>query len=144
MFTSRVGACWKRVRACERRGKVPSVTSLGADALDPPCHHGHLDPAFREQREVVGRPVAWLEVNQDDCYISSIVVAQLAHWVGLQRGERRTALQKWLTKLTDAMHGRILGFNVSVAHVMTAACPFFFAGWLRTSASSSPLTASGA
>jgi predicted nucleic acid-binding protein len=61
--------------------------------------------------------IAWLEENQDDCYTSSIVVAQLALWVRLQRGERRTALQKWLTKLTDAMHGRILGFNVPVAHV---------------------------
>ena len=27
------------------------------------------------------------------------------------------ALQKWLTELIDAMQGRILGFNVSVAHV---------------------------
>jgi len=27
------------------------------------------------------------------------------------------ALQKWLTVLVEAMHGRILGFNVSVAHV---------------------------
>ncbi|MHB8477832.1 MAG: PIN domain-containing protein [Steroidobacteraceae bacterium] len=27
------------------------------------------------------------------------------------------ALQKWLTELVEAMHGRILGFNVSVAHV---------------------------
>ena len=27
------------------------------------------------------------------------------------------SLQKWLTELVEAMHGRILGFNVSVAHV---------------------------
>ena len=27
------------------------------------------------------------------------------------------ALQKWLTELVEAMRGRILGFNVSVAHV---------------------------
>jgi predicted nucleic acid-binding protein len=26
-------------------------------------------------------------------------------------------LQKWLTELVDAMHGRILGFNVAVAQV---------------------------
>jgi predicted nucleic acid-binding protein len=26
-------------------------------------------------------------------------------------------LQKWLTELIDAMQGRILGFNVSVAHI---------------------------
>jgi len=38
-------------------------------------------------------------------------------------GSQRTALnsvpalQGWLTELVEAMHGRILGFNVAVAHV---------------------------
>jgi len=54
------------------------------------------------------RVIAWLEEHQHHCYTSSIVIAQLAFWV---------ALQKWLTELVEAMHGRILGFNVSVAHV---------------------------
>ena len=71
-------------------------------------------PAKRKGHAAV---VAWLEDHQEDCYTSSIVIAQLALWVRLQRGERRTTLQKWLAKLTEAMHGRILGFNVSVAHV---------------------------
>jgi hypothetical protein len=31
----------------------------------------------------------------------------------------RQALQAWLTRLVDALHGRIHGFNVSVAHVWT-------------------------
>lgn len=31
--------------------------------------------------------------------------------------QQRQALQTWLTRLVDAMHGRIHGFNVSVAHV---------------------------
>jgi hypothetical protein len=26
-------------------------------------------------------------------------------------------LQSWLTRLVEAMHGRVLGFNVAVAHV---------------------------
>ena len=63
------------------------------------------------------RVVAWLEANRDDCYTSSIVIAQLAFWVRSKRGRQRMDLQKWLTALTDAMQGRVLGFNVTVAHV---------------------------
>ncbi|HKT74816.1 MAG TPA: type II toxin-antitoxin system VapC family toxin [Steroidobacteraceae bacterium] len=61
--------------------------------------------------------IAWLEREKDNCYTSSIVVAQLAFWVRSKRGKQREALQGWLTRLIEAMHGRILGFNVSVAHV---------------------------
>lgn len=61
--------------------------------------------------------VAWLEQEKDNCYTSAIVIAQLAYWVRSKQGKQRETLQKWLTQLTDAMHGRILGFNVSVAHV---------------------------
>jgi toxin FitB len=61
--------------------------------------------------------ITWLEKHQHQCYTSSIVIAQLAFWVSTKRGKQRAALQKWLTQLVDAMHGRILGFNVSVAHV---------------------------
>ncbi|MCC6170902.1 MAG: type II toxin-antitoxin system VapC family toxin [Gammaproteobacteria bacterium] len=63
------------------------------------------------------RVIAWLEDHQDRCYTSSIVIAQLAFWVRSKRGKQRTALQAWLTDLIEAMHGRILGFNVAVAHV---------------------------
>ncbi len=61
--------------------------------------------------------VAWLEKHKDHCYTSSIVIAQLAFWVCGKHGKQRLALQAWLKELIDAMHGRILGFNVSVAHV---------------------------
>jgi len=61
--------------------------------------------------------IAWLEQEKDNCYTSAIVVAQLAYWVRSKQGKQREALQKWLTQLTEAMHGRILGFNVCVAHV---------------------------
>jgi predicted nucleic acid-binding protein len=61
--------------------------------------------------------VAWLEQEKDNCYTSAIVIAQLAYWVRSKQGKQRETLQKWLTQLTEAMHGRILGFNVSVAHV---------------------------
>jgi toxin FitB len=63
------------------------------------------------------RVISWLEKHKDNCYTSSIVIAQLAFWVRSKRGKQRVALQKWLTELIDAMQGRILGFNVSVAHV---------------------------
>jgi toxin FitB len=61
--------------------------------------------------------IAWIEKHQHQCYTSSIVIAQLAFWVRTKRGKQRTALQQWLSDLVEAMHGRILGFNVSVAHV---------------------------
>ena len=63
------------------------------------------------------RVVAWLEQEKDNCYTSAVVIAQLAYWVRSKEGRQRDALQTWLTRLIDAMHGRIHGFNVSVAHV---------------------------
>jgi predicted nucleic acid-binding protein len=63
------------------------------------------------------RVVAWLEAEQDRCYTSTVVIAQLACWVRTKEGRQRQALQLWLTRLVDALHGRIHGFNVSVAHV---------------------------
>ena len=63
------------------------------------------------------RVVAWLEREKDQCYTSAVVIAQLAYWVRTKEGRQRQALQTWLTRLVEAMHGRIHGFNVSVAHV---------------------------
>ena len=61
--------------------------------------------------------IAWLEGEQDRCYTSAVVIAQLAYWVRTKDGGQRRALQSWLTRLVDALQGRIHGFNVSVAHV---------------------------
>ena len=63
------------------------------------------------------RVVTWLEREKDQCYTSAVVIAQLAYWVRTKDGRQRRALQTWLTRLLNAMHGRIHGFNVSVAHV---------------------------
>jgi predicted nucleic acid-binding protein len=63
------------------------------------------------------RVVAWLEREKDQCYTSAVVIAQLAYWVRSKEGRQRQALQAWLTRLIDAMHGRVYGFNVSVAHI---------------------------
>jgi toxin FitB len=63
------------------------------------------------------RVIAWLEREQDRCYTSSIVIAQLACWVRSKEGRQRQALRTWLTRLVGAMKGRIYGFNVPVAFV---------------------------
>jgi predicted nucleic acid-binding protein len=51
------------------------------------------------------------------CCTCAVVIAQLAYWVRTKDGRQRQALQAWLTRLVEAMHGRIHGFNVWVAHV---------------------------
>ena len=79
---------------------------LDADVLSQPA-----------KRQGDPRVLAWLESHQDQCYTSAVVLAQLAYWVRAKQGKQRVALQAWLTRLIAAMHGRILGFNVSVAHV---------------------------
>jgi predicted nucleic acid-binding protein len=61
--------------------------------------------------------IAWLEAEQDRCSTSAVVIAQLAYWVLTKEGRQRQELQTWLTRLVDALHGRIHGFNVPVAHV---------------------------
>ena len=63
------------------------------------------------------RVIAWLDEEQDRCYTSAVVIAQLAYWVRTKDGHQRQALQAWLTRLVEALGGRIHGFNVSVAHV---------------------------
>lgn len=63
------------------------------------------------------RVIAWLRTERDRCYTSSVVIAQLAYWVRTKKGKQRDALQTWLSRLLEAMHGRVHGFNVSVAHV---------------------------
>lgn len=79
---------------------------LDADVLSQPAKkNGHAGV------------IAWLEQEKDNCYTSAIVIAQLAYWVRSKRGRQRETLQAWLTRLIEALHGRILGFNGSVAHV---------------------------
>jgi predicted nucleic acid-binding protein len=63
------------------------------------------------------RVIAWLEQEKDRCYTSAVVIAQLAHWIQSKEGRQRQTLQAWLSRLVDAMHGRIYGFNVAVAFV---------------------------
>jgi predicted nucleic acid-binding protein len=79
---------------------------LDADVLSQPA-----------KRKGDPRVVAWLEAEKDSCYTSAVVIAQLAYWVRTKEGRPREALQAWLIRLVDSLHGRIHGFNVSIAHV---------------------------
>ena len=60
----------------------------------------------------------WLEENSADIYTSSHVIGELQAGVSmLPEGARKRALQAWLHRLIDAMEGRILNFNSTVATV---------------------------
>jgi toxin FitB len=61
--------------------------------------------------------IEWLEREQDACYTSTIVIAQIAYWVRTKEGRTRTRLQQWLRRSIEALEGRILSFNVATAHV---------------------------
>jgi predicted nucleic acid-binding protein len=79
---------------------------LDADVLSQPAKaHGN--------RAVI----EWLEREQDACYTSTIVIAQIAYWVRTKEGRARTRLQQWLRRSVEALEGRILSFNVATAHV---------------------------
>ncbi len=63
------------------------------------------------------RVVAWLAEEEARCYTSAVVIGQLAYWVRTKQGRQRTVLQAWLRELVDSLEGRIIGFNVGIAHV---------------------------
>ena len=79
---------------------------LDADILSQPAkRHGDA------------RVITWLEQEKPRCYTSAVVIAQLALWVRSKEGRQRQVLQAWLTQLIAGLHGRILSFNASVAHL---------------------------
>src|SRR5205807_4960515 len=55
--------------------------------------------------------------EQDDCYTSTVVVAQIAYWIRTKEGRTRAELQEWLRRSIEALEGRILSFNVATAHI---------------------------
>ena len=61
--------------------------------------------------------IEWLEQEQDNAFTSSIVIAQIAFWIRTKEGAARVRLQRWLTLSLREMEGRVLSFNVAVAHV---------------------------
>jgi predicted nucleic acid-binding protein len=61
--------------------------------------------------------IAWLEQEQNNCYTSTVVIAQVAYWVRTKEGRSRERLQEWLTQSVAALEGRILSFNTATAHI---------------------------
>lgn len=60
----------------------------------------------------------WLEANASEVYTSSHVIGEIQAGISLlPDGPKRRALQAWLNRLIEAMEGRILNFNTSVAAV---------------------------
>jgi predicted nucleic acid-binding protein len=79
---------------------------LDADVLSQPVKtHGN--------RAVI----QWLEQEQNACYTTTIVIAQIAYWVRTKQGRARARLQQWLQRSLEGLEGRILSFNVAAAHV---------------------------
>lgn len=63
------------------------------------------------------RVIAWLQQEEAECYTSAVVIGQLAFWVRTKKGAQREALQTWLRRLIDSFEGKIIGYNVAIAHV---------------------------
>jgi toxin FitB len=62
--------------------------------------------------------LAWLEENAADIYTSSHVIGEVQAGISLlPDGLKKRAIQSWLNRLIEAMAGRILNFNTTVAAV---------------------------
>jgi predicted nucleic acid-binding protein len=99
----------RRAAAAARTAEAAEVTSwpLDTDVICQPAQKNG-DP----------KVVAWLEAEQDRCYTSAVVIAQLAYWVRTKEGRPRQTLQAWLARLVDALqrsHSRLQ--RVGSAHV---------------------------
>ena len=72
----------------------------------------------RAKRQPDSRILQWLEDHASEIYTSSHVFGELQAGISLlPDGAKRRALQGWLNRLAEAMDGRILNFNNSVAIV---------------------------
>ena len=60
----------------------------------------------------------WLRAHERDLYVSTITIGEVKRGIlRLPRGKRRDALVRWLDQVGRAMRGRVLSFNIGVAHV---------------------------
>jgi len=72
----------------------------------------------RARKQPDPRVLRWLEENASEIHTSSHVIGELQAGISLlPEGPKRRALQAWLNRLIEAMEGRILNFNTSVATV---------------------------
>jgi len=64
------------------------------------------------------RVVSWLERHEAEIHVSTITIAEIRR--GIERlpdGKRKERFGEWLSSITRTMHGSVLSFNRSVAHV---------------------------
>ena len=72
----------------------------------------------RTKKQPDARLLKWLEDHASEIYTSSHVIGELQAGISLlPDGAKRRSLQSWLNRLVEAMEGRILNFNTSVAAV---------------------------
>lgn len=72
----------------------------------------------RTKKQPDARALKWLEEHATEIYTSSHVIGELQAGISmLANGVKKRALQAWLNRLIEAMEGRILNFNTSVAAV---------------------------
>lgn len=72
----------------------------------------------RTKKQPNPKVLAWLEQNAADIYTSSHVIGEMQAGISLlPDGAKKRALQSWLNRLVEAMAGRILNFNTTVAAV---------------------------
>ena len=70
----------------------------------------------RARKQPDARVLAWLEAHSSDIYTSSHTIGEIQAGIALLAdGAKKRALQSWLNRLMDAMEGRVLNFNTSVA-----------------------------
>lgn len=72
----------------------------------------------RTRKNPSPRVLAWLETHAVESYTSSHVIAEIQAGISsLADGAKKRALQQWVNRLIEAMEGRILNFNTTVATV---------------------------
>ena len=72
----------------------------------------------RARKRPEPRVLEWLEAHAADIYTSSHAIGEIQAGIAfLSDGAKKRALQSWLNRLMDAMEGRVLNFNTSVATV---------------------------
>jgi predicted nucleic acid-binding protein len=60
----------------------------------------------------------WMEKHASEVYTSTHVIGEIQAGISaLSEGARKRALQQWLNRLIEAMEGRIISFNTTVATV---------------------------
>ena len=72
----------------------------------------------RTRKKPNQRVLDWLEKHAREVYTSTHVIGEFQAGISaLAEGAKKRALQQWLNRLVEAMEGRILSFNTTVATV---------------------------